>query len=236
MKPLKEIWSLFTTWLKVKIQSPFSNVVTKFLLFAGAMLVATPLLEHLLFGAILKHWLGIDLGIEVPDLKAYISGCFLMFLGAAHNLIFIKLRHERDIQVAEAKTSVYRELWEYCDKAVDDVVRLNNLYITKSSPNDKKYVEQAEGSVMQFMDFLRLHRPFLFSEDFYDKGSELNKSCWWQIRCFRACMQSKKEHEENGNTSYDFCLAEKETKKEMDELVEKYNSFCSEIREFVEQN
>ena len=235
MKPINELWSLFTAWLKVKIQSPFSNVVTKFLLFVGAAIVATPLLEHLFFGAILKHWLGIDLGVEVPDLKAYVSGCFLMFLGAAHNLVFIKLRNERDIQVADAKTSVYRELWKYCDKAIDDVVRLKHLYITKQSPDDKKYVEQAESSVIQFIEFLRLHRPFLFSEDFYDKGCELNKSCWWQIRCFRACMHEKKEHEENGKNSYDFYLAEKTTTKEMDELVEKYNSFCSDIRGFVDE-
>ncbi|GAA3705110.1 hypothetical protein GCM10022421_10050 [Oceanisphaera sediminis] len=234
MKPLKELWSLGIIWIKIKIQSPFSNGVTKVLLYTGAAIVATPLLEHLLFSAVLKKWLGIDLGVEVPDTEAYITGSILMVLGVTHNLIYLALRNERDVKIIEAKNSVYRELWDYCDKAIDDVVRLSHLYTSKPSPDDEKYVSQAENSVIKYMGYLRQHRPFLFSEEFYQKGCELNKISWWQIQCFRACMQMKEKHLKDGNQDYDFYLAEKTTNKDMDHLIEKYNGFCEEIRKYVE--
>lgn len=234
MKFLKELWSLGILWIKRRIQSPFSNGVTKVLLYTGAVIVATPLLEHLLFGAILKHWLNIDLGIEVPDTKAYITGTILMVLGATHNLIYLALRNERDVKIVEAKNSVYRELWGYCDKAIDDVVRLGHLYTTKPSPDDENYVSQAEDSVIKYMEYLRQHRPFLFSEEFYQQGCELNRASWWQIRCFRACMQMKEKHLKDGNLDYDFYLAEKTTNREMDNLTAQYDNFCNEIRKYIE--
>lgn len=234
MKSRQELWSLGILWIKRKIQSPFSNGVTKVFLFTGAAIVATPILEHLLFSAVLKHSLNIDLGVEVPDTKAYITGSILMALGATHNLIYLALRNERDVKVVEAKNSVYRELWGYCDKAIDDVVRLGHLYTTKPSPDDQNYVSQAEDSVIKFMEYLREHRPFLFSEEFYQQGCELNRASWWQIRCFRACMQMKAKHLKEGSIDYDFYLAEKTTNKEIDDLTAKYDDFCNEIRRYVE--
>jgi hypothetical protein len=234
MKPTQELWSLTILWIKRKIQSPFSNGVTKAFIYTGITIVATPLLEHLLFGVILKHWLNIDLGIEVPDTKAYVTGSILMALGAIHNLIYLALRNERDVKIVEAKNSVYRELWDYCDKFIDDVVRLSHLYTTKPSSYDEKYVSQAEDSVIKYMEFLRKHRPFLFSEEFYQLGCELNRSSWWQIKCFRACMQKKDEYQKNGKSDYDFHLAGKTTNGEMDLLTAKYDNFCEEIRKYVE--
>jgi hypothetical protein len=234
MKNLENLWELWMLWIKRKIQSPFSNGVTKALLYTGAAVVATPLLEHLVFNAILKNIMNIDLGIKVPDINAYVTGSILMVLGAAHNIVYLVLRNERDLKIVEAKNSVYRELWSYCDVAIDDVVRLGHLYTSKQSPDDEKYVAQAENSTIKYMEFLRKHRPFLFSEEFYQHGCELNRASWVQIRCFRACMHKKKEYLKTGASDYDFYLAEKEINKELDILIAQYHDFCEKIRKYVE--
>jgi hypothetical protein len=233
MKYLEELWALGILWIKRKIQSPFSNGVTKVLLYTGAAVVVTPLFEHLVFNAILKRIFNIDLGIEVPDINAYVTGSILMVFGACHNIVYLALRNERDVKIAEAKNSIYSELWNYCDAAIDDVVRLGQLYTTKPSPDDEKYVSQAEDSTIKCMEYLRKHRPFFFSEEFYQHGCELNKSSWYQIRCFRACMLKKKEYLDHGKSEYDFYMAEKETNREMDRLIAKYDDFCEEIRKHI---
>ena len=232
---MREIWKLFLDWIKRKLRSPFSNFVTKLVLYCGIGIVASPIIEHLIFRAILKHWLGIDLGIEIPGLNAYIFGSILIVIGVIHNLIFIKFNQDYAIRIKDAKTSVYRELWVKCDKMIDDVCRLEHLYMTSYSDDDSDYALKAEESSMEFMNFMRINRPFMFSEEFYEKTSEIYKACIWEAQCFRGHISKKKELLETGNTQCDFNLALRETSAQMNSITNKYGDICSEIRDFLDE-
>ncbi|WP_081869847.1 hypothetical protein [Endozoicomonas numazuensis] len=73
--------------LKRWLLTPFSNKVTKTLLFTGAAVVAAPLIEHIIIKVILLQFFDIDVPIDVPDIPAY-AGVALMTIGALHNLSF----------------------------------------------------------------------------------------------------------------------------------------------------
>ncbi|MDO6565375.1 hypothetical protein Q4488_18545 [Amphritea sp. 1_MG-2023] len=232
---MRVLWKLFLDWIKRKLRSPFSNFVTKLVLYCGIGIVASPIIEHLIFSVTLKHWLGIDLGIEVPDLNAYIFGSILIVIGAIHNLIFIKFNQEYSIKIKDAKASVYGELWAKCDKMIDDVCRLEHLYMTSYSDNDSDYALKAEESSMEFMSFMRINRPFMFSEEFYEKTSVIYKACIQEAQCFRGHISNKQELLETGNTKCNFNSALKETSLKMNSICNKYDDICSEIREFIDE-
>lgn len=106
-----ELYELLLVWLRIRIRSPVANWLSKGAFLVGALLVSTPLFEHLIFTAMLKHVIGIDLGISVPDTGAYVAGCTLMLAGLVHNLVFVRLTQQHVENVKATRTSTYKELW-----------------------------------------------------------------------------------------------------------------------------
>ena len=164
MKNAQHLWNIFLRWLSRKLRSPFSNFATKFVLFVGAGVVASPLIEHLIFSALMDKILGIKLGVEVPDTEAYIFGTLLIFISLSHNLIFVRINHKYQVELKDAETSVYKNLWSKLDSLHDDTARLINFYTTYYDEQEEKYTIQAEESLIDFADYLRKNRPFFFSE------------------------------------------------------------------------
>jgi len=221
-----EIWSLIVEAVLRFLRRPFSNIVTKTLLFTGAAVFVSPVIEHLLFNAVLRDWLGIDLGIEVPGINAYAFGTLLMFIGAAHNLTFVYLNSTHVLNEKKLRVSVYKEFWLRLDCLVDDVARLNNLYCSTYAPRDKELVEKAESSYFNYVEYLRKNRPFFFSEDFYEDGMEIATISSSEISAFWACYSEKK----NPNTTYQFHMAEKVARKQLRSIKDKYENLCQKVR------
>jgi len=84
----KAVFEIVKEFFKKWLLSPFSNKVTKILLYTGAAVVAAPMIEHLIIKVILLKFLDINIPIDVPDIPAYITGVILMFCGAIHNLSY----------------------------------------------------------------------------------------------------------------------------------------------------
>lgn len=226
-----------------KIRSPFSNYATKFVLIIGGGIIATPLLEHLIINAALKHGLGIDLGIEVPDTQAYVAGSCLMALSLAHNILFIKLNHDHQIRIKDVEISVYKSIWEKLDTVLDDTARLSNLYLTYYSAEDDQLALKAEESVISCMDLLRKNRPFYFSEEFYKKCASINNDAFQEVRCFRSCIKAKIEEEntigkdaspseqvEYYKKNYNYDLAQKEARRNLADIQSRCDQICEDIR------
>ena len=81
--------------------APFSNKVTKLLLYTGMTIIAAPLVEHLIFKVVLKKAFNFDLPIDVPDVPAYIAGVSLMVIGALHNLLYLHLENRKQKRLQE---------------------------------------------------------------------------------------------------------------------------------------
>ena len=245
MEKLNQLWALLINWIDKKLRSPFSNAITRSVLAVGALIVATPLLEHLLFNAILKKLLGIDLGIEVPDLNAYIFGTLLIVVSLAHNLLFIKLTHAHELKVADAKLSVYKKLWSKIDSAADSTFRTTNLYCTEYSETDESYALAAEEAVIECLDFLRKNRPFFFSDDLYKLSTNMCSDCMKELKAFRGCIQKKKECErwvsagkeeyDFYRNEYDFDKAKKYAASVNQGIKEQYDELSEQIRNYREK-
>ena len=245
VKKINELWDLLKAWLEKKLRSPFSNGITRSVLTIGALIVATPLVEHLLFNAILKQMFGIDLGIEVPDLNAYIFGSLLILAALGHNLLFIKLTHVHELKVADAKLSVYKELWSKIDSAADSTFKTTNLYCTKYSASDEQHALEAEEFVIDCLDFLRKNRPFFFSDTLYQLAIKMCSGCMEELKAFRACIQKKKELDDWINAgkneydfyqnNYDFGSAQKEARAENIDIKAKYDVLSEQIRKYREK-
>lgn len=246
MKKVNQIWALIVCWISKKIRSPFSNYATKFVLLLGSGIVAAPVLEHLIVNAVLKHGFGIDLGIKIPDVEAYIAGGSLVAISLIHNLVFLKLNNDYQIKVKDVEVSIYQALWERLDTVVDDTSRLSNLYFTYYSDQDEELTVKAEESIMQCADFLRKNRPFFFSEDLYKKCMSIINSSYDEVKAFRACINVKLNEEgsigknasfiekmEHNKENYDYHLACKEAKRVLGVIKNAYNDVCEEIRAHI---
>lgn len=225
-----EIYDLAIVWLKVRIRSPVSNWLSKAAFIVGAMVVSTPLFEHLLFTAILKQIVGIDLGINVPDVQAYVAGCFLMTAAMAHNLVFVKLNQQHAENQRSAKVSIYKELWVLLDGMFDSTARLVHLYCTELADRDATLVLEAENAIVRLQSHARKNRPFYFSEELYEKAVGLSRDCISHTESFRACMGMKKSNTLN----YNFSMAQKAIDQELSEMSARYNEICEEIRTYVD--
>jgi hypothetical protein len=147
-KRVLELYELAIFWLRIRIRSPISNWLSKAAFVVGAMIVSTPLLEHLLFTAVLKKIFGIDLGINVPSVEAYIAECFLITASMAHNLVFVKLNQQHAENQKNAKTSIYKDLWFLVDEMFDKTARLVHLYCTELDDLDSKLALEAETAII----------------------------------------------------------------------------------------
>lgn len=225
-----ELYELFLTWLRIRVRSPIANWLSKAAFLVGALLVSTPLIEHLVFTAVLKHVFEIDLGISVPDANAYVAGCSLMLGSLAHNLIFVRLSQRHAENVQANKTSTYKELWVLVDQMVDSTVRLTNLYCTKYRDSDQFYAATAEDAILKLLEHARTNRPFYFSDILYQKITSLASRCMDHTRSFRACISMKQE----GSKTYDFALAEKSIQSEYHHVQSQYDEICGDIRSYIE--
>ena len=244
MGKFNHLWALFISWIDKKLRSPFSNGLTRSVLVVGALIIATPLLEHLLFNAILKKWLGIDLGIDVPDLNAYVFGALLITIALVHNLLFIKLTCVHELKVADVKLSVYKSLWSKVDSSVDSTFRTTNLYCTRYSKSDEDYALEAEEAVIECLDFLRKNRPFFFSNDLYILATQMSSGCIEELKAFRGCIQKKKECEiwisagkdeyEFYKNEYDFAKAKKHAASVNFDIKAQYDDLLEQIRNYRE--
>ncbi|PYD09044.1 hypothetical protein DND62_24270 [Pseudomonas syringae pv. pisi] len=246
MSKLNQAWALALAWASKRIRSPFSNFATKFVLFLGSGIVATPLLEHLIFNAVLNHFFGIDLGIEVPDTQAYIAGVVLIALSLTHNLLFNKLDHSYQVNIKNVETSIYKSLWDKLDAVLDDTARLSNLYSTYYSAQDDDLALKTEESIISCADHLRKNRPFYFSDDFYEKCISICNDSYVEARAFRACIQAKKEEElaigkdaslsekiEYYEKHYNYDKARKEAKKNLTVIKSQSEKVCADIRSHI---
>ncbi len=246
MKNAQQLWNIFLRWLSRKLRSPFSNFATKFVLFVGAGIVASPLIEHLIFSALMDKLLGIQLGIEVPDTEAYIFGTLLIFISLSHNLIFVRVNHKYQVELKDAETSVYKNLWSKLDSLYDDTARLINFYTTYYSEQEEEYTIQAEESLIDFADYLRKNRPFFFSESLYHECTEICGIANSEIQSFRYCMKAKIQEEkdigkdadvlaqlEYSTKHYDYYTAQKYSNEEFYRMKAKYEKVCLDIRQHV---
>ncbi len=227
MSKRSDAWNITVEAVLCFLRRPFSNIVTKTLLFTGAAVFVSPAIEHLVFNALLRDWLGIDLGIEVPGVEAYAFGTLLMSIGAAHNLIFVYLNSTHALNEKKLKVSVYKEFWVRLDCLVDDVARLVNLYCTICAPRDKELAEKVESSYFNYVEYLRENRPFFFSEEFYEDGMEIAAESQSEIAAFWACFSEKK----NPNTTYQFHMAEKTAREQFRSIKAKYENLCQKVRD-----
>jgi hypothetical protein len=222
-----ETWNIIVEAVLRFLRRPFSNFVTRILLFSGAAVFISPTIEDLIFNAILKNWLGIDLGIEVPGTEAYAFGTALMLIGAIHNIVFVYLMSAHDLEQKKTKISVYKEMWIRLDTLVDDIARLGNLYLTTYAQRDDDLVIKAESSYANYVTFLRENRPFFFSEKLYRDGMDIAELSTSEMKAFWACITEKK----NQNSIWDFNLAHKTALLNINLIVNKYEDLCSEIRQ-----
>lgn len=249
MSKASDLWDWISLWVNKKIRSPFSNIATRTTLYVGSLIVATPLLEHLIVNAILKHWLGIDLKIEVPDVNAYIFGSALILLSLLHNLIFVKLTNQYQVKIKEIEGSVYKELWDQLDTVIDDSARLINLYTKVYDQSFDEYALKAEESIISCLSFLRKNRPFFFSENFYDLCSEINAVSFKITEYYRVCLKAQKY--ENGLLTSDqidcpsreryfrefnYLEAQKDVAKIFSDATNNYEQACTEIRKHISAN
>ncbi len=225
----KELYSIFLIWLKIRVRSPISNWLSKAAFILGAMVVSTPLIEQLVFTAILKKIFGIDIGISVPDVKAYIAGSFLITAAMAHNLLFVKLNQQHAENQRNIKTSIYKEIWVLIDDMIDSTVRLTNLYCTEYKEADDSYATTCEDAIIKALEHARKNRPFYFSEDFYKMVTNLSTTCLSQAASFRECITMKKKD----NHDYSFYLAQESINSEYRELILNYDKICDEIRSYI---
>lgn len=216
--------------VKTMIRRPLSNWLSKATFIAGGLIVSTPLFEHLVFSALLKHTLDIDLGISVPDIPAYIAGGLIILSALTHNLLFVMLNQQYALQQQSQQTEGLRMLWGHVDTTSDDTVRLTNLYCTPAKQSDVKYVDKADESILLMMEYARKHRPFLISDDIYEEVMALSALCRRETAAFRACVQMKKKK----NADYDFLLARKTAMEQADELTRKYTNILTMIRNEVD--
>jgi hypothetical protein len=246
MSKFNQAWQLAILWISKKIRSPFSNYATKLVLILGSTIIATPLLEHLIVNAFLKHLLGIDLGIEVPDTAAYVAGGCLIALSLVHNLAFIKLNQNYQVRIKDTEISVYKAIWDKLDTVLDDTARLSNLYITYYSIEDEELALKAEESVISCMDLLRKNRPFYFSEEFYAKCASINNDAYREIRGFRGCIKAKQQEEQDigkdaplsvkldyYKTHYNYDLARKEAQRMLTSIQSRSDQVCEDIRHHI---
>lgn len=246
MIDFNEIKTLILAWIAKVIRSPFSNYATRFVLMLGGVVISTPLIEHLLLNIILKKAFGIDLGIEVPDANAYITGSILIALSLAHNLIFIKLNQDHYVKIKNTETSVYQAAWDKLDAVIDDCARLVHLYSTHYSPQDDALALKAEQSVIDCAELLRRNRPFYFSDDFYRQCIDITNVAYREAKAFRACIKMKIEEEETlgRNASpedlsnfyqkkYDYELAQRQANSIIIEIMSKRDIVCQKIRSHI---
>jgi hypothetical protein len=226
---LQELYRLLITWIKHLIRRPISNWLSKAAFIVGALIVSTPLIEHLLFSALLKQTLGIDLGISVPDTNAYIAGSLIMICAMLHNLIFVKLNQDYAVAQSAQRNSDLRTLWNHVDTMLDDTVRLTGLYCTDFKKSDEAYATTADNSIIRTQDFARKNRPFLLSDDIYKKVLTLSIKCIDHTRSFWACLRMKKKN----TLDYDFALAQKTISAEYNELKVIYDEICKLIEDEI---
>ncbi|WP_236166712.1 hypothetical protein [Pseudomonas juntendi] len=244
MSKSNQLWDLAIEWVSKKIRSPFSNKVTRFLLITGAGIVAAPLLLHMFANALLKHFLGIDLGVEPPGTMTYIAGFCFMLLGVVNNTIHNYLTHTHQVRVKNAEVSIYKETWGKLDTALDDTARLSSLYTTYYASRDEELVLKAEESIISCMDWLRKNRPFYYSDAFYEKCSQICAQARQETRVFRACIEAKKMEEatigKNGPLTnhmefykkiYNYEMAQKEMAQNVKAMRREYEAVCVEIRD-----
>jgi len=240
------MWEWLSLWIVKKIRSPFSNLATKFTLVLGSTIVASPLVEHLIFNVILKHWLNIDLKIEVPDTEAYLFGSLLILASLIHNLLFIKLTSNYQIKIKETEGSVYKKLWIHLDTVIDDTARLTNLFCKVYDKSFDEFALKAEESVINYASFLRKNRPFFFSEELYEKCSEINNISYKVTQYYRACLKAQMYDEgiltsekindvsmESMLKNYNFYESQKLTMRIFSEATQQYDLVCSEIRKHI---
>lgn len=246
MSKSNEMWGWVSLWISKKIRSPFSNFATKFSLIIGSTIVASPIIEHLIFNAILKEWLNIDLKIEVPDLNAYIFGTALIMFSLIHNLIYIKLTNQYQVKMKDIEGSVYKKLWVHLDTVIDDTARLINLYSKEYDESFDEYALKAEESIIACASFLRKNRPFFFSDSFYEKCADINSNSYKITRYYRACLQAQKYAEgilksedikeasiERSLKRFNFLEAQKDVNTIFSPAKKDYELICYEIRKHI---
>lgn len=110
----------FKRWLL----SPFSNKVTKVLLFTGAAIVAAPMIEHVILKVILLQFFDIDIPIDVPDIPAYVAGVSLMTIGAIHNLSYQYLEYRDNERAALERKEAQDAQIPHDKKIIEELLQL----------------------------------------------------------------------------------------------------------------
>lgn len=189
--------ALATEWFQRMVRRPFSNQLSKTVVWIGALIVATPPLEHLLISTLLERALGIDLGIEAPDLSAYIAGTTVIALGLLNHLayIFLNLKHENE--QGEARVSEYRELWTRIHTMADSTLRLSNLYNRAYNDSDQAYLSKAQEDVTEVQKYVGLHKPFLPSQEIVSRSLALAQDCRREAEAFLGVIEVKKRPSSN---------------------------------------
>lgn len=136
---MKFIWDEYVhPFLKKWLLSPFSNRVTKLLLYTGIAIVSTPLIEHLILKVVFKKIFDIDIPIDVPDVPAYIAGVTLMAFGGCHNLLFLSLENNKQERLLALQKEKQAKEEPHDQRIIEEIISLlpydnTNYWIERAS-------------------------------------------------------------------------------------------------------
>jgi len=224
----ESVIDILLQWMRRKLLAPLPSIVTKTLLYVGASVVAWPLIEHIVFSAILKTALGIDLGIQPPGADAYLAGVALMVAGAVYSYKVIATNAQRELRIVDAKTSVLSKIWELGDDAVQQATELVGFYVHQPK-NVIEIASSAHGAAYDFMDALRKNRPFILSEELYREAKELAEKCSYECRVFNGHLSNIKSK----SKSFSLPLALKEAEAAARELEVMREGFCRSLTKYL---
>lgn len=205
-KAVDQPLALAIEWIQRMVRRPFSNQLSKKVVWIGALIVAAPPLENLLISTLLRKFFEIDLGIEMPDLYSYVAGVAVIALGLLNHLayIFLNLKHENE--QGEARVSEYRELWTRIHTMADSTLRLSNLYGGAYRDSDQAYLSKAQEDITKVQEYVGLSKPFIPSQNIVSESLALAQNCRKEAEAFLGVIDMKKRP----SSSYSLARAAKE--------------------------
>jgi tetratricopeptide (TPR) repeat protein len=90
------MWSTIEEAIKRYLLAPFSNKVTRTLLFIGGSLLIFPTVEYLLVDLLIQKIFGISTGFDYPSTGSFISGVIILLIASVHDVAFQVVRKQSD--------------------------------------------------------------------------------------------------------------------------------------------
>lgn len=86
------MWNLVKEYIKRKILAPFSNKVTRALLYIGGSLLLLPTIKYIILDLVIRWLFAVSIPFDYPSRESIIAGVIILFLASVHNLFFILIQ------------------------------------------------------------------------------------------------------------------------------------------------